>query len=77
MGKLTWWNNVQTLGSWPGLGDISVLKNGKYYEFEVKSERGKVSTKQTSRGSRVNATGGNYYVVRNWEEVEKILNNQN
>lgn len=72
-GRLTWWNNVAGIGSWPGLGDISVIKNGRYYEFEVKSERGKPSEKQLRRQQIVNNHEGNYCIVKSWEEVEKIL----
>lgn len=73
MGKLTWWNNVAAMGSWLGLGDISVVKNGKYHEFEVKSERGKLSEKQIARKDQVTKHGVNYHEVRSWEEVEEIL----
>lgn len=73
MGKLTWWNNVAAMGSWPGLGDISVVKSGIYYELEVKSERGRIGELQIARQERVGKHGVHYHIVRDWKEVEEIL----
>lgn len=73
MGKLTWWNNLQGIGSWLGLPDIFVLKKGKLYGLEIKSAKGKESDYQRKFGELLIKYGGIYVVVRSWQEVERLL----
>lgn len=57
-----------TLKGWP---DICLVRNGKFYGIEVKSETGKLSPEQAELGRQIIHNGGEYVVVRSIEDVQR------
>lgn len=55
-----------------GLPDIIVIKKGKFIGLEVKTDKGKPSPNQIEFGFDCVKAGGEYYVVRSIEDVQKI-----
>lgn len=55
---------------WP---DVFVLRNGKFYGLEVKSEKGVQSTAQKEMEQKILKHGGSYHVVRNIDDVMRVL----
>lgn len=56
-----------------GVADIFVLKNGKSFFLEVKSETGRQSTAQKLCQSIVEQSGGYYFIVRSVDDVIQIF----
>lgn len=60
-------------GAMKGVADIYVLKNGKSYFLELKSNNGKQSDHQVWFQNGVEHNGGKYLVVRDVEELKLHL----
>ena len=56
-----------------GIPDIIACIGGKFYGFEVKTERGKPTALQEATMRKINAAGGTASVVRSVEDVKKVL----
>lgn len=56
-----------TRKGWP---DICLIKAGKFYGIEVKSDVGKLSTEQLELGREIILNGGVYIVARSITDVE-------
>ena len=57
-----------------GIPDIIACIGGKFYGFEVKTERGKPTALQEATMQKIQAAGGIALVVRSVEEVKTVLN---
>jgi hypothetical protein len=56
-----------TRKGWP---DICLIKNGKFYGIEVKSEVGQLSPEQEELGRDIILNGGMYVVARSIDDVQ-------
>jgi len=56
-----------------GCPDIIVLKDGRFIGLEVKTDKGKQSDLQKEAEEKIERCGGEYYIVRNLEDVVEIL----
>ena len=63
----------QSLGSHKGIADLYALKNGRSIWIEIKTPNGRQSVHQVEFESQVKEHGGEYYVARRIEDVEKIV----
>lgn len=70
-----WFNFPLTagMGSYPGLPDRIAVKNGRVLFIEVKTAKGKQSPKQEEFEDRIKEAGGEYYVVRGIDDIQKII----
>lgn len=57
-----------TRKGWP---DICLIKNGKFYGIEVKSEVGRLSQEQEELGRDIILHGGMYVVARSIDDVQR------
>lgn len=55
-----------------GISDLIACKNGKFYAFEVKNEKGKLTEHQKLFLEQVKSVGGIAGVVRSVEDVIKL-----
>ena len=56
-----------------GASDLTVLWNGRRIDFEVKSDKGRLSPEQTQFACDLCAAGGHSFVVRSVKEVQEAL----
>ena len=56
-----------------GIPDIIACIGGKFYGFEVKTERGKPTALQEATIRKINAVGGIAAVVRSVADVKAVL----
>jgi len=68
------YKNHQTLGSYPGVADLTAIRNGKVYWIEVKRPKtGRLSEAQRMFAQAIKNHGGNFFVATGVEDVvEKI-----
>jgi hypothetical protein len=57
----------------PGISDLIAVRGGRTLFLEVKTPTGTLSAAQIEFGGEVKTQGGEYYVVRSIEDVEKII----
>ena len=76
--KVSSWyvKNVANIHSRAGLPDLFFARNGFFYAFEVKTEKGKVSQRQQAELSAMQRAGLLTAVVRNVDDVKAILNSE-
>lgn len=67
-GSCGWVNNAKR-----GSPDVVLLKDGQFIGLEIKTKQGRISDAQREAQKAIQACGGQYYVVRNLEEVINIL----
>lgn len=60
-----------------GIPDVIACIGGKFYGFEVKTERGKPTTLQEATMRKIQAAGGIAVVVRSVEDVRAVLEGRN
>lgn len=60
-------------GSKKGIADLIILMPDRTIFVELKSEKGKQSPEQKQIEIDVKAMGCEYYIVREFEEIEKII----
>lgn len=65
--------NHQSLGSHPGLSDLTALKKGKVFFIEIKTSRGIQSNDQINFEKNIVSHGGEYLLIRNVDELFNIL----
>lgn len=69
------WKATAGAYSRQGIPDVCAVINGRYYGFEVKRPLiGVLSKIQEQTIKRINAAGGNAYVVTSTDQVTEILN---
>jgi len=56
-----------------GLPDLIVIKNGMFIGLEVKTKTGRQRETQKEAQKKIEKVNGKYYIVRNVDEVIKIL----
>lgn len=56
-----------------GIPDIIACIGGKFYGFEVKTERGKPTALQEATMRKIQAAGGTAVVVRSVDDVKAVL----
>lgn len=66
------YHNLAGLGVYPGIADLTAIKNGRVYQIEVKCGRIKQSDKQKEFQRRWEMSGG-VYIVGDLNEVIKKL----
>jgi len=62
-------NNFQGLGCYPGMSDLTAVKDGKVLFIEIKTETGKLSDNQLVFQKEIESRGGNYLVIRSVEQI--------
>ena len=67
------WKEYGGLYGTAGIPDIIACIGGKFYGFEVKTERGKTTALQEATIGKINAAGGTALVVRSVADVRKVL----
>ena len=67
------WHNLQSLGSYRGLADLTAVKNGVVVFIEVKTSRGTLSQYQRQFQQDLTRAGGHYIVARNIDDVEEAI----
>ena len=60
-----------------GIPDIIACICGKFYGFEVKTERGKPTALQEATMRKIQAAGGTAVVVRSVADVKAVLDGRN
>lgn len=63
------YKNHQTLGSYPGVADLTAIKDGRVYWIEVKRPNGRLSEAQKRFASAIKNHGGNFFVATSIEDV--------
>jgi len=58
-----------------GWSDLLVIKNGKAYFVEIKTEKGRQRPDQKAFQEQVEAYGCKYFIIRSPEEAEQIFKN--
>ena len=56
-----------------GIPDIIACIGGRFYGFEVKTEKGRPTRLQEATIRKINATGGTALVVRSVDEVKRAI----
>lgn len=56
----------------PGLPDCVVIVKGRFIGLEFKGSSGKLSEFQMDCGKRIIEAGGDYYIIRSIEDIQKI-----
>jgi len=64
---------MQGLGSQKGLPDRIAIKDSRVLFLEIKTLKGKQSEGQIEFEKIIKSYGGEYYVVRSIEDVDKII----
>lgn len=70
-----WYTNIANgvLGSIPGDPDIIACHDGHMIAIEGKAPRGAKRAQQIDRKALIEACGGHYYFIRNWEQYLIML----
>lgn len=64
------YKNHQTLGSYPGVADLTAIKDSHVYWIEVKKPKtGRLSEAQKRFASAIKNHGGNFFVATSIEDV--------
>lgn len=71
------WKEYGGMYGTAGIPDIIACINGRFYGFEVKTERGKPTRLQEATIRKILAAGGTAMVVRSVEEVRIVINERN
>ena len=61
--------NLQGLGCFPGLPDMTATKDSRTVEIEVKTARGRQSARQMEYQDALETHGGAYWLVHSLEEL--------
>lgn len=69
--------NVQAkakmMGMLPGMADLCMLLEGRFYAFEVKAKGNKQQPNQEDAEYAVDTNGGYYFVVRSIDDVKEAV----
>jgi Holliday junction resolvase len=66
------YNNLAGLGVFPGIPDITAIKDGRIYQIEVKAKNGRQSDHQKNFQREWEENGG-CYIIGGIDEVMKYL----
>jgi len=66
------WHNLQGLGSYPGVADLTAVKDGRVLFIEVKTKHGKQSENQMIFENDIRTHGGEYVVARSVDDIKEI-----
>ena len=72
--RLTGWfvfHNLAGLGVYPGISDLTAIKDGRVVFIEVKTNRGQQSEKQLLFEDGIRTHGGEYIVARSVDDVKE------
>ena len=64
---------LKKMGMLPGVPDLCIIKNGRAYFMEVKTQSGKISSQQMVIHEALYSKGVHCSVVRSLEDVKTIL----
>jgi hypothetical protein len=67
------WYNLQGLGAYKGIPDMTAIKKGVVIWIECKSERGVQSPAQKGFQDMIEQQGGYYILARSSQDVEDYL----
>jgi hypothetical protein len=67
------YHNLAGLGCYPGIADITAIKNGIVYQIEVKASKGRQSELQGQFQASWEAAGG-VYILGGIDDVIKKIN---
>ncbi|WP_461367302.1 VRR-NUC domain-containing protein [Candidatus Darwinibacter acetoxidans] len=67
------WHNLQSLGSYRGLADLTAVKDGTVLFIEVKTSRGRLTQHQERFKDHLTRAGGHYVVARSIDDVEEAI----
>ena len=65
---------TQSLGSYPGLPDRVMHRNGRVEYLEIKRPKGKLSPGQLAFQEQCEQDGIPYYVIRNIDDLLAVIN---
>lgn len=65
--------NAKRLGMLPGMADVCILLDGRFYAFEVKAPGNYQQANQKAAQALVEANGGVYAVVRSYDDVKAAI----
>ena len=65
--------NLQGLGCYPGMPDMTATKDGRTVEIEVKTSRGRQSARQMEYQDALEAHGGEYWLVHSLDELIELI----
>jgi hypothetical protein len=64
--------NLQGLGCYPGTPDLTMCKNGRVVQVELKTRRGRQSANQVKYQADWEAAGGEYRVIRSLDDAMEM-----
>ena len=67
--------NYQSALSYPGISDLTVIKNGKTWWVEIKLPKGKLSEGQVKFQIEIEAVRGVYLVMRSVDDCIEFVKN--
>lgn len=70
---IDWFYNLQALGAYKGIPDISILKDGKTFYVEFKSEKGKLSEYQEKFKAMCQRNKNPYWIIRSVYDFKKLM----
>lgn len=65
--------NAKKMGMLPGMADLCMLHQGRFYAFEVKANGNYQQGNQKAAEALVDANGGFYFVVRSADDVKEVM----
>lgn len=65
--------NAKKMGMLPGMGDLCMLLNGRFFVFEFKAKGNYQQANQKAAEALVDANGGYYFVVRSIDDIQEAL----
>lgn len=69
-----YWVSVQAgPGAKPGDPDIIMCLNGRFIGIEAKARRGAQSPIQAAREKEIIASGGEYHIIRDIENIKELI----
>jgi len=67
------YRNHQSLGSYPGIPDLTALKNGRVVWIEVKRPGGKISDHQLAFAARVDEQKCEWYCLYSLDDAMEVF----
>ena len=64
---------AKAMGMLPGMADLCMLLDGRFYAFEVKYGKNTQQPNQEAAERAVDANGGHYFVVRSIQDVQDAM----
>jgi hypothetical protein len=64
--------NFQTFGSYKGLSDFTIIRDGEVIFLEIKRMNGKQSAYQKTFEHDIEEHGGRYFIARSLDDIEDL-----